>query len=69
MSSQESLRLSDGFELSHPSLSHSCRLMGLLDSVILILLSTVDRLRDQIPMSDAIASKLICDDFPGFTAM
>ena len=43
MSTEESLRLSRRLESSHPSLPHPSRLVRLLGSVVLILLSTVDR--------------------------
>ena len=69
MSTQESLSLPYRFELAHPSLSHPGRLMRLLCPIILILLSTVDRLRNQLPMGDSIAAQFICHDLPGFAAM
>ena len=43
MSTQKSLSLACRFELSHPSFSNPGRLMGLLCSIILALLSAVDR--------------------------
>ena len=44
MGTQESLSLLDLFERPHPSLPDSGSLMGLLCSVVLILLSTVNRI-------------------------
>ena len=74
MNSQESLRLADGFESSecrttHPSLPHSGRLMRLLGPVILILLGTVDRFRNQLPVGHPVTSQLVSYDFPGFAPM
>jgi len=43
--------------------------MGLLSPIILILLGTVDRLRDELTVSNTIASQFIGHDLPGFTAM
>ena len=57
---QESLRLTRRLESSHTSLSNPSRLMRgaafrLLGPIIFILLSAVDCLRNQLPMSDTIA--------------
>ena len=43
--------------------------MRLLDPIILILLSTVDRLEHHISVRHTIASQFIGHDLPGFTAM
>ena len=67
MSTQESLCLSPRFELAHPSLPDPGRLMRLLYSIILILFSTVDRLRNQSLMRHAIAAQFIGHDLSGFT--
>jgi hypothetical protein len=56
MSSQKPLCLLDRFELPHPPLPDPSRLMGLLSPIILILLGTVDRLRNQFTMCNAIAA-------------
>jgi hypothetical protein len=57
MSTQESLRLSgrletSGCRITHSPLSYPSRFMRLLDPIILILFSTVDRLGDQFSMGD-----------------
>ena len=69
MGTQKSLCLPLGLEPSHPALPYPGRLMRLFSPIILILLGTVDRLRDQFPMRDAIASQFICQDLPGLPAM
>ena len=69
MSCHKSLSLPDRLESSHPSLPHPGRLMRLLSPIILILLSTVDRLRNQLPMSHAIAAQLVRHDLPGLATM
>ena len=69
MGTEKSLSLPYGFERPHPSLSHPGRFMGLLCPIILILLSTVDRFRNQLPMSNTIAAQFVSHDLPGFTAM
>ena len=69
MCTQKPLRLSDRLKLTHPSLSYSSCCERLLDSVVLIPLGAVDRLRNQFSVSDSIAAQLICDDLPGLTAM
>jgi len=43
--------------------------MRLLRPIILILLGTVDRLRDKLTVSNTIASQLIRNDLPGLAAM
>ena len=69
MGDGESLCLNHRLELSHSSLSYPCRLMRLLRSIILILLGTVDRLRNQLPVSHAIAAQFVSHDLSGFAAM
>jgi hypothetical protein len=59
MGTENSLGLPARLEAPHPPFSHPGRLMGLLCPVILIMLSTVDRVRNQFPMSDAIAAQLV----------
>ena len=56
MSSKESLRLTNSLKLTHPSLPETSRLMRLLHPIILILLRTVDRLRNQLPVGYTIAA-------------
>ena len=46
MSAQKALSMSYSFESPHPSLSHPACFMRLLSQVILILLQTVDRLKN-----------------------
>ncbi|MFT6050841.1 MAG: hypothetical protein ACI9B9_000479 [Halioglobus sp.] len=48
MSTQTSLSLARRFEPSHPPPPYSGRLMGLLCSIMLILLSAVDRIGNQL---------------------
>jgi hypothetical protein len=43
--------------------------MRLLRPIILILFSTVDSLRHQLPVSNAITTQLIRNDLSGFAAM
>jgi hypothetical protein len=43
--------------------------VGLLCPIILILLRTVDRVRNQFPVSDTVTSQFIGHDFPGFAAI
>ena len=69
MGSDKSLSLSGRFKTPHPSFSHPGRFMRLLGPVILILFSTVDRLRYQLSMHYAITSQLVRHDLPGLTAM
>jgi len=56
MSSHKSLSLPHRLEPPHPSLPEPRRLVGLLCSVILIMLSAVDRFWDQFALSNAIAA-------------
>ena len=60
---------SPGCRTTHPSLSHPGRLVTLLSPIIFILLSTVYRARNQLPMSDTIAAQLIRHDLSGLTTM
>jgi len=53
----------------HPPLSYAGRLMGLLCPIILILLSAMDRLRNQFLMSNAIAAQFFGYDLPRLVAM
>jgi hypothetical protein len=69
MGSHKCLRLLHGLEAPHPSLPDPRRFMRLLCPVILILLSTVDRVWNQLAMSDPIATQLVCHDLSGFTAV
>ena len=55
MRGHESLSLPYRFEPTHPPLSDPCRLVRLLCPIILILLSTVDRLWNQFTMRHTIA--------------
>ena len=57
------------FESPHPSLSHPSRLVPLLCPIVLIPLSAMYRLGNELTMSDSIASQLVSHDFPGFSAM
>ena len=69
MSTQESLGLPHRLELPHPSLSDPGHLMRLLCSIVLIPLSTVDRLGDQLPMRYTIAPQFLRNYLPGIPAM
>jgi hypothetical protein len=69
MCTQKSLSLSDRLELPHPSLPDSGRFMRLLSPIVFILLSTVDRLGDQLSMSYAITAQLVSHDLSRFTAV
>jgi len=69
MGTEKSLGLPDRFEPTHPSLSNPGVLMRLLSPIILILFGTVDRVRNQFPMSNAIAPQFIGDYLPRFTVV
>lgn len=69
MSTQESLGLSERFELTHPSLPHSGRLVRLFSPIVIILLSTVDRIGHDLTLSYRIASQLIRHDLPWLSAI
>ena len=69
MGTQESLSLPGRLKLTHPSLSHSGSLVRLLCPVILILLSTVDRLGYQFPVRYTIASQFVSHDLLGLAAV
>ena len=43
--------------------------MRVLSPIILILLGTVERLRDELTVSNTIASQFIGHDLPGLAAM
>ena len=66
MHGQKSLSLPLGLEPSHSALPYPGRFMRLLGPIILILLSTVDRLGYQFTMGYAITPQLVCHDLPGF---
>ena len=66
---QKPLSLTYGLESPHPPLPHPGRLMGLLYPIILILLSTVDRLGHQLTMSNTIAAQFVGHDLSGLTTM
>ena len=55
MVSYESLGLPGQLELTHPSLPYPSRLMRLRCPIIFILLGTVNRLRNQFSMCNALA--------------
>jgi hypothetical protein len=69
MCTQRSLSLSDKLELPHPSLPYSGRFMRLLSPIVFILLSTVDRLGDQLSMSYAITAQFVGNDLSRLTTM
>jgi len=66
---QESLGLSNRFELSYSPLPDPSCFMRLFRPIILILLSTVDRLRNQFSVSKTIAAQLIRHDLPRLSRM
>ena len=66
---QKPLSLPNRLELPHPSLPYSGRLMGLLCSIILVLLSAVDRVGHQFAMCDSITTQFVGNDLPGLAAM
>ena len=55
--------------LSVPSFSHPGCLVRLLGPIIFILLSTVDRLGYEFPVSNPITAQLVRHDFSGFATM
>jgi hypothetical protein len=69
MGGHESLGLTHRLEPPHSPLSHPGRLVRLLGPVVLILLCTVDRFRDKLPMSDPITSQFISYYLSGFSSM
>ena len=69
MNTQKALSLARRFELLHTPLPYSGRLMGLLCPIILVLLSGVGRLGDQLAVSDAITPQFVGNDLPGLAAM
>jgi hypothetical protein len=69
MSTKESLRLPDRFELSHPSLPHPGRLMRLLYPIVGILAVVMNNVWQQIPMSNSIATHFVSHDLSVFAAM
>ena len=66
---QKPLSLPYRLELSHPSFSNPGRLMGLLCSIILVLLSAVNRVGNQLTMRDSITTQFVGNDLPGLAAM
>jgi len=69
MGAQESLSLADRLKLPHPPLPDPRRLVRLLCPIIFILLSAVDRLRDQFTMGNSVASQLIRHDLSELPSM
>ena len=69
MYTQETLRLLDRLELSHPSLSHPGCLMGLLCPVVGILGIIMDNIRHQLSMRNAIAPQFVSHDLSGLVSM
>jgi hypothetical protein len=74
MSIQKPLSLPCGFEslecrITHTSLPNPGCLMRLLGSIILILLSTMNHIRYQLPVGHTIASQFICNDLLGLSTM
>ena len=68
MDSHESLRLLHGLESSHSSLPLPGHLVRLLRPIILILLSTVNRVGHDLSLSYRITSQLISHDLSGLGA-
>ena len=66
---QKPLSLPNRLESPHPSLPYSCRLMRLFGSIILVLLSTVGRVGNQLTMCNSITPQFVGNDFPGFAAI
>jgi hypothetical protein len=69
MDTQKSLSLAHRFEPPHPSLPYSGRLMGLLCSIILVLLSAVDRIGNKLMMCDSITTQFVGNDLSRLAAM
>ena len=69
MSSHKCLSRPGRLESPHPSIPYSGRLMELLCSIILVLLSAVDRFWDQLPMGNTITPQFVDNDLPGLAAM
>ena len=69
MSSHKSLSLPHRLEPPHPSLPEPRRLVGFLCSVILIMLSAVDRFWDQFALSNAMAAQFVGNDLSRLAAM
>ena len=69
MSSHKSLSLPHRLESPHPSLSHPGSLMRLFGPIILILLGTVNRVSNHLPMRYAIAPQFIRHDLPGLPSV
>ena len=69
MGTHKSLGLLDRFELPHTSFPNPGRLVRLFCPIVRILRRIMDDLRNQLSMSNAIASQLIRHDLSGFTTM
>ena len=69
MRTQEPLSLPSRFELTHPSLPYPGRLVGLLYAIVLILVGTMNHIRYQLSMCNAITAQLVSDDLSGFASM
>jgi hypothetical protein len=69
MGTEKSLGLPDRFEPPHSSLPDPGTLMRLLRPIIRIPGGIMNRFRNQLPVSNSIASQLIRHDFPGFATM
>ena len=69
MHCQESLSLLHGFKSPHNPLSYTCRLMRQFGTVIGILRCVMNRIGNQFSVRDAVASQLVRDDLPRFTAV
>ena len=57
------------FEFSHAPLSHSCRLVRKLTSIVGVLRRIVNRFRDKLSMSHTVTSQFICNNLPRFPTM
>lgn len=68
MGRDEPLGLLHRLEAPHSSRSHPGRLMRLFSPIILILLSTVDRLRHKFTMCNITIPQFVCRDLPELTA-
>ena len=66
---QKPLSLPNRLELSHIPRSHPSHLMGLFGSIILVLLSAVDRIGNQLTMCDSITTQFVGNDLPRLAAM
>ena len=69
MGRHESLRLFHRLVSSHTPLPDSCRLMGLLGPIILILFGAVDHFGHHFSMCNWITAQSVRHDLPGLTAV